>query len=100
MGIGLLVVDVVTERQANLHDELIDLLEQESVFRFPSSAPLYCVAYHPRRTAPAGDQIELRRAPLALGNQLPTMPLALRGGPIVPVDLEGTYTRTRQRTLV
>jgi hypothetical protein len=100
LGIGLLIVDVVTERQANLHDELIDLLEQDSVYRFPTSAALYCVAYRPRRTAAAEDQIELRRAPLALGSQLPTMPLALRGGPIVQVDLEGTYAKTRQRTLV
>ena len=35
LGIGLLIVDVVTERRANLHDELIQLLGQEDVYRFP-----------------------------------------------------------------
>jgi hypothetical protein len=99
-GIGLLIVDVVTERQANLHDELIQILKQDSLYRFPTPSLLYSVAYRPRRTEPGGDQIEIRPVPVALGHTLPTMPLALRGGPIVPVDLEATYTRTRQRTLL
>ncbi|HEV3204003.1 MAG TPA: DUF4058 family protein, partial [Gemmataceae bacterium] len=35
MGIGLVMVDVVTERNANLHDDLIRLIEQADAFRFP-----------------------------------------------------------------
>jgi hypothetical protein len=100
VGIGLLIVDVVTERQANLHDELIQLLEQEDVYRFPANSLLYSVAYRPLRTDPDGDQIEIRRVPVVLGQTLPTMPVGLRGGPIVPVDLEATYMRTRQRSLL
>jgi len=98
VGIGLLVVDVVTDRQANLHDELIDLLRQDSSFRFPFSSLVYSVAYRPFRTDQDGDQIEIRPIALAIGGNLPTMPLFLRDGPTIPVDLELTYTRTRQRS--
>ncbi len=51
-GIGLVVIDVVTERQANLHDELIRLLEQEERFQFPGAATLYTVSYQPVRREP------------------------------------------------
>jgi hypothetical protein len=98
MGIGLLVVDIVTERQANLHDELVQLMEQEEAFRFPGASLVYAVAYRPLRTEAGGDQIEVRPVPLVVGQALPTMSLALRGGPTIPIDLEGTYTRTRQRS--
>jgi hypothetical protein len=99
-GVGLLIVDVVTERQANLHDELIDLMKQESAYRFPKATPLYTVSYRPVRTEPAGDKIEIRLAALAVGQTLPFMPLALRGGPIIPIDLELTYTGTRENSLL
>jgi hypothetical protein len=97
-GIGLVVVDVVTERLANMHDELIALLKQEAIYRFPGNASLYTVAYRPVRTTAEGDRIEIRPVPLALGQVLPIMPLALRDGPIIPVDLELSYTRTREES--
>lgn len=94
-GIGLVVVDVVTERQANMHDELIALLQQSEEFRFSANSLLYTVAYRPARRKD-GDQIDIWNAPLTIGQPLPTMPLALRGGPTLPLDLETTYTETRQ----
>ncbi|HZV04073.1 MAG TPA: DUF4058 family protein [Gemmataceae bacterium] len=100
-GVGLLIVDIVTERHQNLHDELINLCQQDAGYRFSSPPPsLYTVAYRPLRTEAEGDQIELRPAPLQLGGALPTMPLALRGGPIISVELERTYTMARQRSLL
>ncbi len=99
-GVGLSIVDIVTERHANLHDEMIQLCNQDASFRFPSSPPLYSVAYRPLRTEADGDQIEIRPILLRLGETLPTMPLALRGGPTVAVELEATYTRARQRSLL
>jgi hypothetical protein len=95
-GIGLLIVDVVTERHANLHDELIRLLEHGERYRFPTESLLYAVAYHPVRRDPGGDQIDIWPMPLTLGEPLPTLPLTLRGGPIVPIDLEITYTEARR----
>jgi hypothetical protein len=90
-GIGLVLVDVVTQRQANLHEELIRLLELPEALRFPSATMLYVVSYRPFRTAES-DQVEFWPVPLELGQSLPTMPLTLRGGPTLPVELETTYT--------
>jgi hypothetical protein len=90
-GIGLVIVDIVTELRANLHDALIDLLQQADVFRFPApSPPLYTTAFRPSRRS-TGDQIEIWRQPLTVGEAVPVMPLALRGAVTVPVDLEATY---------
>jgi hypothetical protein len=90
MGVGLAVVDIVTSRSANLHDDLIDLLEKPAEFRFPGTANLYAVAYRPTRLS-TGDQIEIQTFPLGLGRPLPTVPLALRGARAVPLELEATY---------
>ncbi len=98
MGIGLIIVDVVTERTANLHDELVELLRQPRSFRFPKESQLYTVAYRPVRRTPTNDLIEIWPAPLAVGQPLPTMPLPLRGAATVPVDLEGTYMQARARS--
>ncbi len=96
-GVGLVIVDIVTERQSNLHDELVDLLRAADEFRFASPASLYTVAYHPARRA-AGDFIDLTLLPLGVGQELPTMPLPLRGGPVVPLELEATYSEARLRS--
>lgn len=97
-GVGLLIVDVVTERHANLHDELVRLLEQDEKYRFPIASALYVVAYHPIRRDPGGDQIDIWPQALEVGQPLPTVPLALRGGPTVPIDLEMTYTEARLKS--
>jgi hypothetical protein len=92
-GIGLVIIDIVTERLFNLHDALIELLEQPATLAFPADTPLYTAAYRPSRQE-SGDQIELWRVPLELDQPLPVMPLALRGITTVPVDLETTYNTT------
>jgi hypothetical protein len=97
-GIGLVIIDVVTERNANLHDELIRLMEQDDRYLFPHDSLLYAVAYHPLRREPGGDQIDIWPAPLTLGQPLPTLPLALRGGPIVKLDLDITYSEARLKS--
>jgi hypothetical protein len=97
-GVGLVVIDIVTGRRANLHDELIRLTEQDERYRFPSDSLLYAVAYQPARREPGGDVISVWPAPLAVGQALPVLPLALRGGPVVPVELETTYTEARLRS--
>jgi Protein of unknown function (DUF4058) len=89
LGIGLVIVDVVTERLANLHAELMQALGQAET-GLPAGTELYAAAYRPARRS-VGDQIDVWAAPLAVGQGLPTMPLALRGGPTLPVELELTY---------
>jgi hypothetical protein len=94
-GIGLMIVDIVTDRQANLHDELIRLLQQDETFLFPGPSPLYAVAYRPVRRDLGDDRVDLWPVPLALGQPFPTLPLALRGGPTLPLELEITYNDAR-----
>ncbi len=50
--IGLLVIDVVSDRRGNLHNELIKLLEQNQSLGFPTSPSLYtvCIAPSAQRT--------------------------------------------------
>jgi len=93
-GIGLLVVDVVTTYKTNLHQALLQRLQNNAEAQAREDA-LYTAAYHPvdRDGAPA---LNLWYKGLALGNALPPMPLWLRGGPCLPVELEATYQRTCQ----
>jgi hypothetical protein len=99
-GIGLIVVDVVSNRRANLHNELIDLLRQPATFAFPGGGYLYTAAYRPAHRD-IGDQIDIWPVSLSPGEPLPIMPLALRGVSVpVRVDLEATYTEARQRSLL
>jgi hypothetical protein len=98
-GIGLVVVDVVTERQANLHDE-IARVSGRSAPRFPGSPPLYAAAYRPYRRE-KDERVAIWVEKLALGQPLPAMPLWLRGE-LSPVrlDLEATYTEAREKCLL
>ncbi len=97
-GIGLVVVDVVTERTSNLHDELVRWIGLGEPFLFPPDTRLYAVAYRPRRTPEAGDHAELIKAALRVGQSLPILPLALRGGPELQLDLDAAYNEARERS--
>jgi hypothetical protein len=96
-GIGLVTVDIVTSRQFNLHNELVRLLGLSEPFLMAEEATSYAVAYRPARRGDV-NQIDLWPVPLAVGGALPLMPLALRGRRAVPLDLDATYTETRQRS--
>jgi hypothetical protein len=96
-GVGLLVVDVVTSRHANLHNELIRLLELQGPFNLPAEAFTYAVAYRPTRRGEA-NETDVWAERLTVGAPLPVMPLALRGGPLWPVNLEEVYVDVCQRS--
>jgi hypothetical protein len=98
-GIGLIVVDIVTSRHANLHDELMGLLGHGSGFVFPEPTPLYATAYRPAHREQR-NEIDLWREALALGRPLPTLPLAVRGLGCLSIDLEGTYMEARRRVRI
>lgn len=94
-GIGLIVVDIVTLRHANLHDELISLLGHSNGFAFPAPTPLYATAYSPVHRHNR-NEIDLWRENLGIGQPLPTLPLAVRGLGSLPIDLEASYTEARK----
>ncbi len=89
-GIGLVIVDVVTERMADLHTELLTRLGVTTVGTGSLlSTSAYLVAE--RDETP---NLDIWHEPLAVGQKLPTMPLWLRGGLCLPVELQETYERT------
>lgn len=98
-GVGLVVVDVVTNRSANLHNELIRLLGHGEPFLMPESAGTYATAYRPSRQQ-SGDQIQAWLRSLEPGEPLPVLPLALGNAAVVPLDLESTYTEARRRSRI
>jgi len=89
-GVGLLVVDVVASHPHNLHNELLDFLEYPPGCRFAPDKSLYAASYRPTRRQ-AGDQMDLWLNPLSVGDPMPIVPLPLRTGLMVPIDLETTY---------
>jgi Protein of unknown function (DUF4058) len=96
-GVALVIADIVTTRRAVLHD---DLLRQLGVsgegLRLPGDPALYAVAYRPFRRGDA-DQIEVWAEPLAVGRNLPTLPLWLGAELSLPLDLEASYADACRR---
>jgi hypothetical protein len=92
-GVAVLIVDVVTSRRANLHAELSALLGRPVAGNDCSAAGLYAVSYRPvlaRREV----RLEVWTEGLAVGADLPTLPLWLSEECVVPVDLKKSYTTT------
>jgi hypothetical protein len=98
-GMGLIVVDVVSSRQANLHYDLMELLGLAAEFSMAAEAGLYGVAYRPLGEADGG-RIETWPVALAVGQPLPTLPLSLAAEVCVAVDLEASYAEACRRRKV
>jgi hypothetical protein len=99
-GVSVLVVDVVTERRANLHDEVVRMIRMPAEYRMPPDPPLYAAAYRPvlRDNRP---QIDIWVNAFTVGDPLPTMPLRLIADFFVPVELDATYMEAcRRRRLI
>jgi hypothetical protein len=93
-GIGVVIIDIVTARRAQLHRELFDVLEVSgSRAAWESPTGLYAVAYR-TVTVRKRPRIEVWPHPLALGKSLPVMPLWLSLDLCVPVRLEESYRTT------
>ena len=98
-GVSLIVIDIVTDRLANLHHDLMAQLLAPSSSLAPQTS-LYAAAYRPVRREEK-EEIDLWTATLALGQALPVLPLALNWELCLPIDLEATYMDAcRRRRLV
>jgi hypothetical protein len=95
-GISLIVIDIVSNRRANLHNEIMRVLGHGEAFAMPSEAALYGVAYRPI-VRDGEEQIEAWPSALELGRPLPVLPLALNAELALPIDLEASYTTACQR---
>ncbi|MBX9628576.1 MAG: DUF4058 family protein [Gemmataceae bacterium] len=94
-GIALVVVDVVTERHADLHGDVLGLAGLAGVGSLPGPG-LFAAAYRPIRRD-GRDEVEVWPARLAVGSVLPSLPLWLDAVTYVRLDLEATYTSTLAR---
>jgi hypothetical protein len=93
-GIGVVIVDVVTARTANLHAELFDVLAVKGRRRvWESRTGLYAVAYR-AVTVRKSPRVEVWPEVLTLGKTLPVMPLWLALDLSVPLRLEDSYLAT------
>jgi hypothetical protein len=95
-GIGLMLIDIVTNRQANLHNELVYLLGAGEQFLLPLE-PLYATAYRPVRREDTAE-IKVWPATLAVGRPLPLLPLPLDKAIFMPLDLGAAYTEACERS--
>jgi hypothetical protein len=99
-GVSVLIVDVVTERRANLHDEIVRMMQLPDELLMPPEPPLFAASYRPvlRDNRP---EIDIWVNGFSVGDPLPTMPLRLIADYFVPVELELTYTEAcRRRRLI
>jgi hypothetical protein len=95
-GVSLIVMDIVTNRRGNLHNDLMQLMNGAPEFYLPPEVDLYAVAYRPVRREER-DEIDLWPATCAVGSPLPRLPLRLTGDLFVPVDFEATYQEACRR---
>lgn len=89
LGIGLILVDTITNRHANLHNELLDRLAGPRVKRMEDT-PIYVSSWRPDGFE-AVESLDLWPYPLAVGQPIPPVPLPLKNGPEIMIDLETTY---------
>ena len=90
-GAGLIVMDVVTTRRANLHAILLERLGEPDP---DLTSSLYATAYHPT-VGPGSSQgaLEIWEEGVRVGAPLPTLPLYLRIGPTLGIDFNSSYVR-------
>ncbi len=91
-AVSVIIIDVVTERTANLHMDLLEALEVSQA-AWESPTQLYAVAYRP---VPVQNHQSIEAWPetLTLGDALPVLPLWLRLDLCLPLQLEETYVDT------
>jgi hypothetical protein len=91
--VSVTIVDVVTTRQFNLFDELLEWAGHGGPATTPEPTPTYAAACRWRRVGDAA-RLETWAHPLAVGRSLPTLPLWLADDLAVPLELEASYEET------
>lgn len=94
-GVCVAVVDLVTDRRANLYSDLIEFLGVSDPSLANEIPTVYAAACRWLRRRPQG-RIQAWAHPLEVGQPLPTLPLWLDEDNWLPLDLEATYEQTCQ----
>lgn len=98
-GACVVVVDAITSRRANLHNEIVTALGADAL-ALSEVDYLYAATYRPIIRKKKMN-VDVWVNPLQVGEALPTMPLRIVAGLFVPVELEETYVAAcRGRKLV
>jgi hypothetical protein len=92
-GVSVIVIDIVTERVANLHAEIMNALERIEEPPWESPSHLYAVAYRGVLAA-EHSRVEAWHHVLTVGAPLPELPMWLEFDLCVPLRLEESYTIT------
>ena len=95
-GIGLLVLDIVTEGKANLHNSMMRLAKNDARYEMIGEPQTFAASYRPV-SRDWENVIDLWHWSLRVGSALPTVPLALKGFGCIAIDLEATYTEACTR---
>jgi Protein of unknown function (DUF4058) len=96
-GIGLITIDIVTDRHFNLHNEFLSRVGLDSTYAMPEEVVIYAVAYRPIHRGEK-NQIDAWPVDLSVGGPLPVLPLALRRFRPVRLDLEAAYEDACRRS--
>jgi hypothetical protein len=97
-SVAVIVIDTVTGRTANLHDEIVPLVTSDEVPAM-GKGTLYAIAYRPI-LANGEAIIDIWEHQLAIGESLPTLPLWLNAELSIPVELETTYSGCLRRARI
>ena len=99
-GVSVAIIDIVTPRRANLHNHILDMLNAPAELRLPAAASQYAASYRPT-TRGEKPQLDIWSATFDVGDELPTMPLRLKGDLFVPIEFDATYMEAcRKRRLL
>jgi hypothetical protein len=89
-GISVVTVDIVTERNANLHEDISGATHLPDSLDWSSPSGLSAICYRLIRVE-GKERLEMWPHELALGAELLTVPLWLEPNLAVPLELELTY---------
>jgi len=92
-GVCVVIVDIVTSREANLYAELLELIGHRDPGLGDHSPATYAVACR-WQFGETKHCLEIWNHPLTVGDTLPVLPLWLSDTLAIPLDLEASYEQT------
>ena len=92
-GVCLSIIDLVTIRQFNLYAELLGLIDRRDP-NFNSGSPATYAVTCRKRETDQGTKLDVWSRSLAIGEQLPSLPIWLNEQLTLTLDLENSYEET------
>jgi hypothetical protein len=93
-GVCVSLVDLVSDRQANLYAELLTLLGRTDPQFTPTAPPLYAVTLRTRKRPKRRPPLDAWFYPMPVGQPLPTIPIWLGPDLRVLLRLDPSYEET------